>query len=302
MRTKLASLIALLLALASGALAWQYRQTTVALTKQAIFLREEVTKKNEAFREQGALLERLQEENGVYGRELASLREKASVHAPASTADQDQENNSQSAAAKMFSKITKDPKLMAVTRQWQLTEIKKVYGDFVRARHLNPQQAKQFFDLLLKEDARSEEQGAKLLSGDEKETAAAELSSAAGKADIERQLRLLLGDNVYAEYQEYKTSANVRATLLKIQEHFARTSVPLRNDQAKTLLQIMLEEHDLNQTVLDRMETTLSPEQAGELQRFREESREMQRLRIDAAWEMMDRKNKNDTPAPMPSP
>ena len=119
---------------------------------------------------------------------------------------------------------------------------------------------------------------------------------------MEQQLKLLLGDNIYAEYQDYKKSTGDRLTLLQIQQHFATTSVPLRNDQADTLLQVIWEEHGFNQRVLDRMEPVLAPEQYEELRRFRDESREMQELRIDAALEIMERKSKNATPAPTRSP
>lgn len=305
-RTKLASFIALLLALISGALAWQQRQASVALSKQLISVKNEVAKKDDAFQEQSAVLDGLQEENAVYSKEFAALREKASTQTSATTA-QGPENNSSSsssetAAAKMFSKMAKDPKLMEVTRQWQLARIKKIYRDFVRARHLDPHQTKQFFDLLVKDDMRSTEEAAQLLGGEEKEAGANKPGSAAQKDEIERQLKFLLGDEGYAEYEEYKQFSGDRLTLLQVQEHFARTSVPLQPDQANTLLQIMLEEHGLNQSVLDRMEAVLTPEQSEELERFQDANRELLRLRADAALEMMNRKNKNDTAAPSPSP
>jgi hypothetical protein len=302
MKTKIAPIIALLLALISGVFAWQQRQGVQALKQQTSSLIGEVANKDDALREHAALLDRLQEENAVYSKEFAALREKAFSHT-STTPVQDPENNSSSsssetAAAKVFSKMAKDPRLKEVTRQWQRARIKKVYRDFVRARRLDPQQTKQFFDLLVKDDMRSTEEGAQLLSGDETETGANKLSSVAEKEEIERQLKFLLGDNGYAEYEEYKQSTSDRLTLLQIQEHFARTSAPLRPDQANTLLQIMLEEHGLNQSVLDRIETVLTPEQSQELERFQDANRQLLKLRTDAALEMMNRKKMSATPAP----
>lgn len=303
---RIGPLIPTTIALISGVFAWQQHQGTLALQRKVTSLSDESAKKSDAFREQGAVLDRLEEENEVYKSEFASLREK-STRPPATTAAQDRDTNassgsSENAAAKVFSKMVKDPKLKEVTRQWQLARIKKVYGDFVRARRLNPQQTKQFFELLVKEDTRRRETGAKLLNGDEKGAGADEPGSAPQKGDLVQQLKLLLGDNAYADYEDYKKSTGDRFTLLQIQEHFARTSVPLRNDQADTLLQIMLEEHDLSLRVLDRMETILTPEQHDELQRFWEANREMQRVRIDAAREMVERTKKNDTPVAAPLP
>jgi hypothetical protein len=301
---KLMAVIAVVLALISGVLAWQQRHGRLALQAQVVSLADEVTNKNDALHEQAALLDRLQKENEVYSREFAALREKASTRVPPPKAH-DRESNASTAsseerAAKMFSRMAKDPKLKEVTRQWQVARIKKVYGDFVRARHLNPPQTKQFFDLLVQDDARTRDESAKLLDREKSETDAGadEAKSATQKAEIERQLKLLLGDSDYAEYETYKQSTGARLTLLQIQEHFARTSIPLRDDQANTLLQIMLEERHLNQRIFDRMETVLTPEQYQELERFQEESREMEKVRIEAAREMMDidrLREENDT-------
>lgn len=299
-------LVAVTIALISGAVAWQNWQATAALTKQATSLRDELAKKNDAFQEQAALLDAVRQENAVYGRELASLREKASTRPPPSIPAQSQNDNastdSESASAKVFTKMAKDPKLKEVTRQWELAGIKKLYGDFVRMRHLNSQQAKQFFDLLVKEETRKREEGANLLSGGENKTGADEASSASQTADMERQLKLLLGDKDYAEYQDYKKSTGSRLTLLQIQEHFARTSIPLRKEQANTLLQIMLEERDFGQSVLDRMETVLTPEQSEELQRFRDQKLELEQVRIETVLDMRKRKDETSRPSPVPSP
>jgi hypothetical protein len=303
---KLASLLAILLALISGLLVWQQRHGLLALKKQATSLAGQVTNKNDALQEQTELLDRLQKENEVYRRELASLREKVTTRVSPPKAP-DRESNSSSAsaeerAASIFRRMAKDPKLQEVGRQWQVARIKKIYGDFVRARHLNASQTKQFFDLLVKDDTRTRDGAAKLLDAENTDARATESPAATQKAEIERQLKLLLGDNDYAEYETYKQSTGPRLTLLQIQEHFARTSVPLRDDQTNTLLQMMLEERYLNQTIFDRMETVLTAEQFQELRRFQEESGELENVRMEAAREMMERKNGNNPPASAPTP
>lgn len=310
MSTKLASIIALLLALVSGVLAWQQRQSVVTLTRQVTSLSDQARERNAAIGEQAALLDRFQEENEVYKKEFASLRDKSTRTSP-TTGAHDRENNAfttspETAAAKMFSKMAKDPKLKEVTRQWQIARIKRLYGDFVRAHRLNPQQTKQFFDLLVDEDTRTKEEAAELIRGGEREAGAneAKAMSRTQEAEIEKQLKLLLGANNYVEYEDYKKTTGSRLAVLEIQGHFARTGKFLRADQANTLLQIMLEERDLNQHVLDRMRTVLTPEQYQELQSFQDENHELQSVRIEAALDMMERKNSSATPpvAPGPSP
>ena len=197
--------------------------------------------------------------------------------------------------------MAKDPILREVARQWHLARIKKIWRDFVHARHLSPQQTTQFFDLLAKKDERIRQEDANLLNGDTgtdaKET---EAKSAMAKEEAERQLKLLLGGD-YAEYLEYNESTGPRSTLIDIQEHFAKAGVSLRASQTQSLLETLLDEQSLDQSVLDRMETVLSPEQHSELERFREESMALRALRSEAAIEMMKRNNKTDAPAPTPS-
>jgi hypothetical protein len=333
MRTKLALVIALLFAL-TGVLAWQ-RQGVLALKKQVTSLTSEVVNKNDALREQAALLDRLQQENDVYSKEFASLREKVSTRVSPDTGPSS--SSSKNGTTKMFSRMAEDPKMKEVTRQWQSARLKQIYGDFVRARHLGPQQSKQFFDLLVKDDSRAKDEDATLF-GDE----GLEAQLAAQKAEIDRQLRMLLGDNDYAEYEAYKWTARDRSTLLQIRERLGSTSTPLSDDQANTLLQIMMEERasappvasdadrsesksnrekfaafleyteqyyeaqmDRNQRIRNRLETILSPEQSHELERFQNEYLEMDRVRVETAREMIGRQNDGvatptvvSTPAP----
>lgn len=300
-------LVAITIALISGALAWEQRQAAAALQIKVASLNDEVVKKDDASREQATLLERLQEENEVYKAEYASLRDKVSKTRNPTTASQDREDNASStsqekASADLFSKMVKDPKLNEVARQWHLARIKKVYRDFVRARRLNPQQTKQFFDLLLKKETRSREEAAQMLSGEEDGPGSDKAASASQKTEIEQQLKLLLGKNDYAEFEDYKESTGPRETMLDIQEQFARTGTTLSADQAKTLLEMMLEAHGLDGNVVDRLETVLSPEQYEELLRFQRARDEMRNLRFEAATEMMKRNEKTNPPVPTPSP
>lgn len=304
---RIVPLVAVTIALISGALAWQQRQSAVALQGQLASLNDEMAKKNNVFREQSELLERLSAENEVYKKEYASLREKTSTREPPVPTSQDRDDNATStsqekASAQLFSKMVKDPKLNEVARQWHLARIKKVYRDFVRARRLNPQQTKQFFDLLLKEDTRSREETAQMLSGEENGPGSDKTAAASQKTEIEQQLKLLLGKNDYAEFEEYNKSTSPRETLLDIQEHFARTGTTLSADQARTLLEMMLEAHGLDGIVFDRLETVLSPEQYEELLRFQRAREEMRNVRFEAASEMMKRKEKTHPPSPTPSP
>ena len=159
MVAKVAPAIALLLALTAGVLAWQQWQGRLALKKQVTSLTWEVANKNDALKEQAVLLDRLQEENDVYSKELTSLREKVSTRVSPPGVAQDAESGpsptSKNGTATMFSRMTEDPKIKEVTRQWHSARLKQIYGDFVSERQLGPQQSKQFFDLLARDDCRA---------------------------------------------------------------------------------------------------------------------------------------------------
>jgi len=198
--------------------------------------------------------------------------------------------------------MSQDPKLKEIGDQWRSNRVKRIYGDFAKARQLNPQQATQFFDLLAKEESRKRDEESSLYGGDGNEEASAkqtEQQFAMQKADIERQLKLLLGDNDYAAYEEYKKTAPQRSAFLRIHEDLARNNTPLSAEQAEALLQIMLEED--SQRILDRAETILTPEQRQELERFQDQQDEIERARIEAAREMVS-PNKSITPGPTISP
>ena len=334
MRTKLALVTALLFfALIAGVLTWQ-RHGVLALKKQIRSLAGEVVKKNNALREQAVWLDRLQEENDVYSKELTSLREKGSTRVSPPGVAQDAESgpspSSKDGTTTMFSRMTEDPKIKDVARQWRFARLKQIYGDFVRGRQLGPQQSKQFFDLLARDDGRARDEDTHLFDEGQGSAIENEARSAAQKAEVERQLRMLLGDNDYAEYEAYKKTADDRSALLQIRERLGGASAPLRDDQANTLLQIMMEERaqmppaasdvhrsesgsnrekfaaflesdfaeqyydaqmDRNQRIRNRIETILSPEQCRELERFQNESLEMQRVKLETAREMIGRRN-----------
>lgn len=245
MRTKLAPLIALLFALGAAALGWQ-RHGVLALKKQVASLTRQVANKDDALREQAVLLDRLQEENGVYSKEFASLRDKVSnrVSPPGVAADGETvpSPSSKDGTTKMFSRMTEDPKMKEVARQWHLARLKQIYGDFVKERKLSPQQSKQFFDLLTKDDSRARDADNHLFDEGEGSAKEIEAQSEAQKAELERQLRMLLGDDNYAGYEVYKQTADDRSTLLQIRERLGSTGTSLRDDQAKALLETMMEE------------------------------------------------------------
>ena len=243
----------------------------------------------------------------------------------------------------LYTRRFDDPKMKEVIRQQQTAQLKQIYGDFVRQRRLSPQQARQFFDLCAEENMRDLDDGTNFFSGD-KDDAGSDgteaKSSAAKREEIDRKLRLLLGDNEYAEYKAYEKTVSERLALVQIREQLNLAATPLSDDQVKNLLQIMMEEHartppvafdprsagstrekftvvlegdnaeryfaaqtDLNQRILNRTGTTLTPEQCEALERFQKQHLDVQKVGIEMAREIKQRrKNGARVPAVVSTP
>ena len=157
MITKFLHIIAILIVSVAGFLAWQQWDRQRALKKEIDSLTTEVASKDAALGEQLELLSRLQEENDVFSREVASLRQKISPTERKSVAADDSGTSParpEDGVTKIFRRMAQDPKLKEIGDQWRSNRVKRIYGDFVKARQLNPQQTTRFFDLLAKEENR----------------------------------------------------------------------------------------------------------------------------------------------------
>jgi hypothetical protein len=236
-----------------------------------------------------------------------------------------------------------DPKMKDVFRQQETAQLKQIYGDFVRERHLSPEQSKLLFDLLTEVGMRDNDDGMNFFSGKESKAEPNRTESqslATQQAETDRQLRMLLGESNYAKLEVYDKTVSERLALVQIREQLDLRSTPLRDDQAKTLLQIMMEERartppmvfdprslgstrkkftvalegdnaeryyeaqtDLNQRILQRAGTILSPEQYDALERFQKQHLQVHKVGIETMREMMGRqKDGADTSVTVSTP
>lgn len=249
MGTNVVLIIVVLFVLITGGFGVVERKVVVGLKREVALSTTELEDTNRAVEEQEALIVRFREENDAYTKESASLREKIANFASATSVAEPAANTSSNSfednRTRMYERMSKDPKRKEIVRQWHEAKLKHIYGDFVRDRGLSLLQTQQFFDLLSKESERARNEYTSLVNGDEDDAVSngslappLELE----KADIDRQLGILLGDDNYSAYRYYKRSASDRLTLLQFREQLARTSNPLRDEQAGSLLEVILEE------------------------------------------------------------
>lgn len=236
--------IALLFALVAGAFVWQQQQRARDLTNQIASLAAEVREKTVAMHDRAALIDRLRQENDTFIKESDLLREKGATRAPAapetgpdhslSSADE----NEVEFAAKTFD----DPRARELMRQRRSAMFKQIYGDFVKESNLSGEQAEQFLSLLLDEDMRQYDDDTNFISGNGNSREVDAKEWATRKAELDTQLKALLGEAGFAKWETYEKTTGERLILIRIREQLAINSTPLRQDQAEALLPILMEE------------------------------------------------------------
>jgi hypothetical protein len=213
-----------------------------------------------------------------------------------------------------------------MVRQQQKVALEHMYSDFVKEHRFSAQQTEQFFDLLMQKQTSAMEDGMKALNSDSTDTTTPEpnaLSAAERRAEADRQLQMLLGGGGYADYQAYEKTTGERMALARLQQQLALNSTPLADAQAKTLLQVMVDEEsksppsafkpgpggtreqlrafsdntaaeqfsqrqaDLNQRVLNRAGSILKPDQFKAFEAFQKQQLEMHKLGMEMARTMM---------------
>jgi hypothetical protein len=330
MITKVVAVISVICALVAGGTAWQQRRDGLDLRKQVASLVAELRDNHDVVQKQEKLLRELRDERDTYRRESAALRAKMSAPASSVVLTQDGPTSPSSEPSREkrdgLAKIFDDPKMKKVFRQQRMLQLKQIYSDFVKERHLSSQKSGQFFDLLADGALRDMQDGVRIFNGDEGDgsrNGTDDQSSATQTTGIDQQLRTLLGDVDYAAYQAYEKSTEDRMALAQIREQIGFAGVPLQDDQAKAMMQIMTEERsrtsatdidpggsgrvrdrlaaitangeryleakaDLNRRILNRMAAFLSQEQHDALERFQEQQLEMEKIGIEMTRQLMD--------------
>lgn len=243
--TKWVPIIALLFALLAGVLAWQQWQAARNLTNQIASLTAEVQERDDSMRERAALIDRLREENDTYIKESALLREKGTSRAAApkdagpdtSLSSRDQNR------AEFAAKTLDDPRTRELLRQKRGAIFKQIYGDFLKENNLGAEQSEQLLRLLLDEDMRQFDEDTDFLSGNRADSREADAKEwAARKAALDRELKALLGETGFTKWETYEKTTGERLVLIRMLEQVALNSTPLREDQSKTILRILMEE------------------------------------------------------------
>ncbi len=221
----------------------------------------------------------------------------------------------------MIGKMMKDPAMREMMREQQKAMINMMYGGLFKELNLSPEEKDKFKELLTESQMGKVAATQGLLGGaqDEATTAAAKQAVADAKKQADADLKALLGEQRYAQYEDYQKNVGERMQLDQLKNHLAGENVPLRDEQNAQLLQIMKEEklalppaisteqsempdqstftpqkmdeqlkwmEQYNARVADRAKNVLTPEQFINYQKFQEQQASMQKLGMQMARQM----------------
>ncbi len=233
----------------------------------------------------------------------------------------------------MLAKMMQDPEMKKMLRGQQRTMVDMMYAGLFKQMRLSPDEQKSLTDLLLDAQMSQVEKAGNMLGGGEAGVDAAQARQAMEdeKKASESRIKELLGDDRFAEYQEYQKTIGERMQVNQLQSKMESAHLPLQEPQVAQLMQFMQEEKtrvppvlptgqsanpadlkalmtpenldkqlqwfdDYNQRVLGRAAEILTPDQMKVYRDFQEQQTSMQKLGLKMAKDMFG----SGDPAPAP--
>jgi gas vesicle protein len=219
-------------------------------------------------------------------------------------------------------------------RAQQKLMMNSMYGGLAKELNLTTEQNEKLTELLL-------DQQMKALDGFTKEGATNAGAPANSFSETQKQsdesIKALLGEEKFAQYQEYKKTVGERMQLNMFTQQMEGAQTPLQEEQTKQLMGLIREEHEknppalseelktdsanfaklfsgdlmekqmqwqeeMNRRVLDRAAQILTPDQLKAYADFQNQQLNMQRLGMKMAGGMFGNKDEpaDSKPAPLP--
>ena len=252
----------------------------------------------------------LRERNAALAAESEQLRARLGDAAdPAGTAGARpaEKGNALAGLAKFFT----DPEMKKLMRTQQSAGTRMMYGDLAKELGLSDEQADKVMNLLAARQAAAGELALNGVSG-----AKADPAKAAELADYDAKIKVLLGPEKSTKLNEYERTSGDRMAVRQYERSFTKAGLPLDETQSAGLLQIMKEERlkapasplepggknplaamaalqdgaaleqalqtqrDLQQRVLARAHTVLSPDQMTAFESAQKQQLQMQEMGV----------------------
>lgn len=339
MQSKLLGVSVLIVALVASILLWQRQQASEARARlvetekalqTAAAKQEEAAKKLEEMEQQRSNLQgQLTDLAGESATLRASIVE-AKSKPPAEVPPDDTETKGDSSGglfkkgmAGMMQKMMKDPAMKELMVAQQKASINTMYGSLFKDLNLSAEEQEKFVDMMVNSQSAALENADAFFGGDA--ASRTNLAATLGEKQkiLQEEMRAFLGEERFAQYQEYQGSIGERMQLDQFKSKLAGTDMALQEEQTKQLLQLMKEERtkvppafsgndqestkdfakmmsgdvmekqlkwqeDLNRRILDGSTEILSEDQLKQLKALQEQQINMQRLGIKMAKEMFN--------------
>jgi hypothetical protein len=170
----------------------------------------------------------------------------------------------------MISKMMKDPAMRDVVRKQQEAVIGMMYSGLVKDLNLTPEEKAKFNAIMTDAQMKNVENASALMGDkkDEQTTSAAQKSITDAKKQADDEIKALLGDERFGQYQEYQKTMTERMQIDQLKNSLATQNMPMSDQQSAQLFQIMKEEkaavppvipNDANQNA-QAMKAMMSPE------------------------------------------
>lgn len=142
---------------------------------------------------------------------------------------------------KKLGEMMKDPAMKEMMRTQQKQAMNMMYGPMFKEMNLPQEQKEKLTELLLDQQMTMLEIGQKVLNEGEPNLALGEAAQKS-QAESEELIKGLLGDEKFAEFNEYKKTMGERMILEQFKQQLDGTAGALKDDQFKQLLVMMHEE------------------------------------------------------------
>lgn len=231
----------------------------------------------------------------------------------------------------MLSKMMKDPSMREMMREQQRAAVKMMYAGLFKEMDLSPEEKDKLVSILTDMQVKTIENSQAVL-GDKKDGAPATPSLADSKKQANTDIKALLGEERYSQFDDYQKNLGERMQLDQIKNSLAGQNVPMTDQQSSRLYQIMKEERtavppvipsdanqnpenlktlmtadnvekqllwleDYNARVLARAGEVLTPEQLKQYRAFQEQQAAMQKFGMRMAREMFGGDKEKAAPA-----
>ena len=139
--------------------------------------------------------------------------------------------------AKMLGNMMKDPEMRKAMAQQPRMGLDMIYGSLMKQLKLSPEQEEKFKDMLIAQQMDNMSQAGAMFEGDATQRAKVAQELAAKRAEKDEEIKQLLGDEKFEQYQNYNQTLGERMML----EQFGR-SAEISQQQSDQLMAIMQEE------------------------------------------------------------